>query len=239
MQFALVHGGWQSGWCWDVVALRYPLVGAGHQVLVPTWLGLPGDPPGNELAATVGRAGTAVADQVLASGLDEVVLVGHSGGGPVIQHVADRLPASVRRLVCVDAWVLRDGESILDVVPFAEQFRAVADARPDRSVEVPPPWWSEQLMNGAPADLVAETATRLVPLPFAHFEHPAFLPRLPTTGIPTSYVFLQDDIAVDPALYRTMAARLDSPRIVECAGPHEAMLTHPRELVAALLEAAA
>jgi hypothetical protein len=35
-----------------------------------------------------------------------------------------------------------------------------------------------------------------------------------------------------------MAARLDNPRMVECDGSHEAMLTQPRAVVDALLFAA-
>jgi hypothetical protein len=35
-----------------------------------------------------------------------------------------------------------------------------------------------------------------------------------------------------------MARRLGNPRTVEAAGPHHAMLTHPRDLADALLDAA-
>jgi hypothetical protein len=35
-----------------------------------------------------------------------------------------------------------------------------------------------------------------------------------------------------------MAGRLDQPRLVECNGPHEAMLTHPDLLASALIDAA-
>lgn len=52
-------------------------------------------------------------------------------------------------------------------------------------------------------------------------------------------MFLRDDKAVPHELYRQMAGRLHEPRIVECDGPHEAMLTHPDELAEALLAAAA
>jgi len=56
--------------------------------------------------------------------------------------------------------------------------------------------------------------------------------------MPTSYVFLTDDIAVDPHSYRQMAGRLTEPCIEHAPGPHQAMLTHPRELAEALVRAA-
>lgn len=236
MQFALIHGGWQSGWCWDGV--RDHLTSLGHDVVVPVWLGRPGDTVFNETTAVLDHAGRSVAAQIHASGLTDVILVGHSGGGPVMQSAAEHLGSAVRRLVFVNAWVLRDAEAIIDVVPLAEQFRAVAEAREDRSVEVPPAWWSDQLLNGAPSELIAESAARLVPLPFSHFEEPISLPGFWNSPPPTSYVFLDDDLSVDPTIYQSMAERLSDPLIVHCRGPHEVMLTAPVELADALLAAA-
>jgi hypothetical protein len=48
---------------------------------------------------------------------------------------------------------------------------------------------------------------------------------------------LRQDLAVPQELYRAMAGRLDQPRVVDCNGPHEAMLTHPDLLAAALIDA--
>lgn len=102
MQFALIHGGWQSGWCWDGV--RDALSAQGHDVIVPIWLGLPGDTAFDETTAIVDHAGASVAEQIHSAGFTDVVLVGHSGGGPVMQRAAEELGAGVRRLVFVDAW---------------------------------------------------------------------------------------------------------------------------------------
>jgi hypothetical protein len=134
------------------------------------------------------------------------------------------------------AGVLRDGESIADVVPGVAALRVIADA--DHRVEVPREWWSGHLMNGADRNLIEQTIARLVPLPFEHLDQPISLPRFWQAGIPSSYVFLNDDISVDPAIYQRMASRLTAPRTVVCEGPHEAMLTHPHELAKALVDAA-
>ena len=102
-------------------------------------------------------------------------------------------------------------------------------------------------MNGAPSGLLATTTPRLVPLALRQLVQPIHLPRLDlgappragTATVPTSFVFLRQDRAVDPALWRRMAGRLHAPRLLECDGPHEAMLTHPVQLADALRRAAA
>lgn len=247
MRFVLVHGGWQGGWCWDAVAAG--LRGAGHQVLNPTLRGSePDDPAGSPVDRDVdlSTVGDDLVARITASGWDDVVLVGHSGGGPTVQYAADRLLPRVRRLVFVDAWVLRDGEATVDVQPHGEAFRAMAAQDPGGGIELDVRRWSEDFMNGAPPGLLAATTPRLVPLPLRQLVQPIRLPRLrlgeppgstPEAAPPTSYVFLRQDRAVDPAVWRRMAARLGTAREVGCDGPHEAMLTHPRDLCEALLAA--
>jgi pimeloyl-ACP methyl ester carboxylesterase len=236
MQFVLVHGGWQGGWCWDAVAAR--LRAAGHQVFAPTLRGSEAgdvDRAGVDLTAI----GEGLVDAVGQRGLEDFVLVGHSGGGPVIQYVANRLKELTRRVVFVDAWVLRDGEAIHDVLPRAlgEADRAAAAQRPDQTIPMNLDVWKAHFMNGATAEQVAAVADRLVPVPLGWLTGRISLPRFWTTQPPASYVFLRDDQGAPVELYREMADRLDNPRIIECDGPHEAMLTHPEALASALLTA--
>ena len=47
--------------------------------------------------------------------LSDFVLVGHSYGGMVVAAVADRAPGKIRSLVYLDAFVPKDGESLLDL----------------------------------------------------------------------------------------------------------------------------
>jgi pimeloyl-ACP methyl ester carboxylesterase len=49
--------------------------------------------------------------------LSDIVLCGHSYGGCVISGVADRVPDRIRSLVYLDAFVLEDGENLLQHVP--------------------------------------------------------------------------------------------------------------------------
>ncbi|MFI7609725.1 alpha/beta fold hydrolase [Nonomuraea terrae] len=237
MRFVLVHGGWQGGWCWDAVAAR--LRAEGHEVFAPTLRGLAEgevDRAGVDLTA----AGEGLVAAIEERDLTDLVLVGHSGGGPVIQYAADRLADRTRRVVFVSAWVLHDGEAIHDVLPrpLVEGDRAAAAQRPDRTILMDPGVWKAHFMNGATDEQVAAVADRLVPQPLGWLTEPISLPRFWTAEPPSSYVFLRDDRGVPMELYREMAGRLTNPRVVECDGPHEAMLTHPEALADALVTAA-
>jgi len=67
--------------------------------------------------------------------LSDFVLVGHSYGGMVVTGVADRVADKVRTLVYLDAFVPRDGQSLLDLArpEMREKILALQDWR------VPPP----------------------------------------------------------------------------------------------------
>jgi hypothetical protein len=108
----------------------------------------------------------------------------------------------------------------------------------DHTVAMDPQVWAEHFMNGASEHDVATVTDKLVLVPFGWLSEPASLPAFWGAALPSSYVFLSQDQAVPQELYRAMAGRLDQPRLMECDGPHEAMLTHPDLLAAALIDAA-
>ncbi|QXJ19654.1 alpha/beta fold hydrolase [Actinomadura graeca] len=105
--FVLVPGHWFGGWVWDEVAAV--LRAAGHEVHAVTLRGV---------AERAGEAAPEVdvdahAADILAviedGGLDEVVLVAHSGGNMAATTVADRAPGRVARVVYVDSGPMPSG----------------------------------------------------------------------------------------------------------------------------------
>ncbi|MEU8626212.1 alpha/beta hydrolase family protein [Streptomyces sp. NPDC048669] len=108
--FVLVPGGWHGSWSFETVV---PLLeSAGHTVHALTLTGLRPD----DDDATVATANLDThADDVLRL-LDRTrttgaTLVGHSYGGMVTAAAADRAGGRIARLVHLDAYVPRDGES--------------------------------------------------------------------------------------------------------------------------------
>ena len=108
--FVLVPGGWHGSWCFEAVV---PLLErAGHTVHALTLTGLRPD----DDDATVATANLDThADDVLRlldrAHITSATLVGHSYAGMVIAAAADRAGGRISRLVHLDAYVPRDGES--------------------------------------------------------------------------------------------------------------------------------
>ncbi len=113
MNFVLVHGAWSGGWSWRRVAER--LRHAGHAVFTPTLTGC-GErahlySPEIDLETHV-RDVLGVIDT---EELQDIVLCGHSYGGMVVTPVADRTHDRIRALVYLDAFVPKNGQSLLDL----------------------------------------------------------------------------------------------------------------------------
>jgi pimeloyl-ACP methyl ester carboxylesterase len=111
--YLICHGAWSGGWSWK--RMRALLRAAGHEVVTPTYTGL-GERA--HLAHPMVDLETHIQD-VLAvveyEDLSDFILVGHSYGGMVVTGVVDRIPAKVRHLLYLDAFVPADGQSPNDL----------------------------------------------------------------------------------------------------------------------------
>jgi pimeloyl-ACP methyl ester carboxylesterase len=184
--FVLVHGGWGGGWEWRFVDDR--LRASGHAVHRPTLTGL-GER--RHLGRPETDLETHIADVVAvleAEELLDVVLVGQSYGGAVVTGVADRLARRVGRVVYVDAFVPRDGESVNDLsgARFAERLRALAE-RDGGGWQVPVPFAPEEVVEDIPRSRQGWYLEHIGPHPLASFEQPL---RLTGAGdhVPRSYI---------------------------------------------------
>jgi pimeloyl-ACP methyl ester carboxylesterase len=127
--YVLVPGAWKGSWSFEAVV---PLLErAGHTVHALTLTGLRPD----DDEATVATANLDThADNVLRlldrAHVTDATLVGHSYGGMVTAAAADRAGGRISRLVQLDAYVPRDGESCWSATNehFREVFAAGAAA---------------------------------------------------------------------------------------------------------------
>jgi len=112
--FVIVHGGFGGGWEWREVARL--LQAKGHEVTRPTLTGLGERSHLATASVDLELHIEDVVQHLAFEGLHDLVLVGQSYGGMVVTGVADRVPERIARLVYVDAFVPRDGESLFDLV---------------------------------------------------------------------------------------------------------------------------
>ena len=111
--FLVAHGAWSAGWGWK--KMRPLLRARGHELLTPSYTGI------GERSHAASRdvdLETHVSDilgVLQYEDLHDVTLIGHSYGGMVATGVADRAAQRLSRLVYLDAFVPRDGQSLFDL----------------------------------------------------------------------------------------------------------------------------
>ncbi|GAA1276988.1 hypothetical protein Psi02_75460 [Planotetraspora silvatica] len=108
--FVLVPGAWKGSWSFEAVV---PLLErAGHTVHALTLTGL--GPDDDNAAVATANLDTHAGDVLRhldRNHITSATLVGHSYAGMVIAAAADRADGRISRLVHLDAYVPRDGES--------------------------------------------------------------------------------------------------------------------------------
>jgi pimeloyl-ACP methyl ester carboxylesterase len=223
--FVVVHGAWTGGWIWRPVSDR--IAGAGHRIFTPTLTGL-GERvhlarPDIILSTHIDD----VVNVILFEDLHDVVLVGHSYAGMVITGVAERVPERLSQIVYLDAYVPRDGQALVDLLPAAlvEALEAQADAVGDG--------W--RLPHDPP------DADRRTDFPVAPAFEPLAVRNPAAAELPHSYIACVE--RVDHPLYlpfQDAAARAveEGWTYRELPTGHHAMETMPAELSDLLIEIA-
>src|SRR3982074_716523 len=225
----MIHGAWHGSWCWKRV--RDLLTAEGHRVFSPTLTGL-GDRC-HFLSRDVGLDPHImdVVNLLIWEDLRDIVLIGHSYGGIVVRHVADRLPDRVRSLVYLDASIPEDGKSAADYLPDAgKRHREQALAHGD-GWKVPPLPASVFAVNAADAAWVDRQCTMH---PLSSFEAPARISGA-CDGVPTiGYILARGHDGPFGQFYATAGERGWWGKELACG--HDVMLDMPNELSALLLQ---
>jgi pimeloyl-ACP methyl ester carboxylesterase len=232
--FVLVHGGWGGGWEWRSVADG--LRSSGHDAFTPTLTGL-GDRA--HLAAPAVGLATHVQDVVATIemlDLHDVILTGQSYGGMVVTGVVDRIPDRIQRLVYVDAFVPRHGQSCNDLCgpEFAARVRQLGEEQGDGWL-VPLPFSGTM---GLPDEVASWYVPRLVPQPLATLDDPADLSG-DGDAVPRSFVRMLDtdgDEQDDPISASAATARDAGWTYTEVTAPHDLHVSDPDRMVRLLLD---
>lgn len=240
--FVLVPGFWLGAWAWHDVTRE--LRSQGHDVHPVTLTGL-GERahlagPGVDLETHVED----VLGVIRAEELNDVILVGHSGGGMAATIAADRLPGRIARLVYVDSGPPVDGVAWLDMFDAEEREpleRLISG--PGGGTALPlPPWEALEAMGSSLAGIdeagLERFARLAAPQPAEMLRQP---PRLGSaweapakTLITSSFPLAQVKEMI--AAGHPMFAALDSPgwTFAELTTGHWPMFSRPADLAALL-----
>jgi pimeloyl-ACP methyl ester carboxylesterase len=197
--FVLVHPAWHGAWCWQKIV---PLLEAkGHKVVV---FDLPGHgkdhtPPEQVTFQDFVRKVVEMAN----AQPESVVLVGHSSSGIIISQAAEQLgPEKVAKLVYLDAFVPKNGESLLAVVqksfvpppPGVEPTPSLAsNVAPDgKTCTLTTEMIEKLLYHDCTAEDAAFAKTRLCPEPMITFVTPVQLSETRFGVIPKYYILCSE-----------------------------------------------
>ena len=210
--FALVHGAWHGGWCWD--QLVDELGKRGQRSVAPD---LPYDDP----TATWDTYTEVIADEL--SGVDAPVLVGHSGGALTIPLVALRRHVKLLVYLCPSTPVATPRPDS----PVALQAGAWDAVKTD---ELGRSWWQpDDAVRGMyrhldPA-LAKSAAARL-----RRDADPGPYPLEAPPRLPSLYIYTTEDEFFTPESRRWAARNVFGLEPIEMEGGHFPMLERPSEL---------
>ena len=163
--YVLIHGAYQGGWIWQPVAAR--LRAAGHLALAPTLDGCAERAHAIRPGISVATQAREIAQLLFYEDLSEVVLVGTSAGGTVLQKAAETARDRIGRLVFVDALALMSGEKVGDIVKrsAANEVTALTTGPTKADAE-------SRLFRDLDPSLRAWALARITPHPIAALEAP-------------------------------------------------------------------
>ena len=232
--FVLVPGAWHGSWCWKRV--RTALQALGHEVFTPALTGV------GERAHLLSREINLdthiddVANLIRWEELSNVVLCGHSYGGAVIAGAADRVPERIQSLVYLDAFVLKNGQSVHDTLPDAQRALQLELARDVGDGWKVPPIPAE-VFNVNPTD--REWVDRQCTMqPLATFQQPIRLNGRFSTPQNTTFILATGfSDSPFPPFYEQARTKDWTTMTLPCG--HDVMLDQPQELTEILAGIAA
>ncbi|KAA8918570.1 Pyrethroid hydrolase [Xanthomonas sacchari] len=231
--YLLLHGSWHDGHAWDGVAAH--LRARGVQVHAPT---IAGHGPGADKRVSHADCVASVVDYVRRHDLRDLVVLGHSWGGSIVQRLAEEEPERCKRLIFHNAFVLRDGEALFDLLPphYQALWKNAVDA--DGGIMLPFPIWRDGFIGDADLAQAQQAYAQLSPTPArSHFDAVP-LKRFHELQIPRSWLYATDDVALPPGEYGwhpRLSARLGGYRLVSLPGSHEVCFSAPALLAEKIL----
>ncbi len=221
----LIHGAFRGGWAWQKV--KAILQSKDCLVFAPDLTGAGEKSNLNSAEITLETWTNDIKNLIESEDLHDVILVGHSQGGIVIQAVAEAISERISKMIFIDAPVLRDGECALDILTkdVREKF-----GEPARNALIAPIPMQEN--EDFSAEETAWINERLTAVP----TNPSFdkIRIKKSANIPHRYIFCTKTPPFFPSNFTRKRFDVEQIEYELIDAPHDCILSHA-ELVAKLL----
>lgn len=240
LTFVLIHGAWADTSFWDGIAAE--LRKMGHTVFVPEYPGHGADTNKNVTHAMLTQS---IVDDIVARDLHDIVLVGHSFGGTLVQTVAQQIPDRLKRLVFWNAFVLNDGQMVADEFPpaYLALFKQLRESTTDDTIMLPFPIFRDTFVNLASLGMAEYIYNQISPEPAKPNYEKLDLKKFYSLAVPKSYIYLTEDNVLpqfnsEYGWHPHMSNRLGVFRYIEGTGDHMTTAkTNPAMLAQKIYEA--
>lgn len=232
--YVLVHGAWQATYVWD--AVRAELEKKGQQVIV---VELPGH--GHDRTPTHTLSLDVYRDKVIESiseAAGKVILVGHSMGGMVISHVAEKMPGKINKLVYVGAFLPENGQALTDLAYSDPDSKLGANlvASADRlTLDVKKEQLTNLFINDGTQLVKDLVITNYRAEPAIPFTNKVTLTKENFGAVEKVYVKTLQDVVISPGLQARMIAGAGIKTVLEVNTSHSPFLAEPHILSEILL----
>lgn len=235
--YVLVHGAWQAPYVWD--AVRADLETKGHKVLV---VELPGH--GNDQTPTHTLSLDVYRDKVIetmSSAEGKVILVGHSMGGMVITHVAEKMPGKISKLVYVGAFLPATGQALTDLAysdPDSKLGPNLVPSADQLTLDVKREQLTNLFINDGSGSVKNLVIANYRPEPAIPFTNKVILTDVNFGSVSKVYVKTLQDLVISPSLQSRMIAAAGIKTVREVDTSHSPFLAQPHNLSEILLTVA-
>jgi pimeloyl-ACP methyl ester carboxylesterase len=234
--FVLVHGSWMGKFCWaEVVPL---LEKTGSPVLT---LDLPAHGDDSTPAEDASLEGYRDAVLGMIGDRTNVLLVGHSMAGMVISTVAEAIPAQLKALVYLSAYLPRKGESLYQLSMEDPNSLVGNYWRQENSENYSPAWIAaEGIVEVFCSDCSPKDQELLVqrhrPEPVPPFATPVTLTEDRYSAVPRYYIETLQDRTVSHQLQTLMLSRVSVQHRFQLPSSHSPFFSMPDKLVDCLAQ---
>ena len=239
LTFVLVHGAWVDASFWDETAAALRTMG--HTVYTPEYAGHGAD---KNTMVTHEQVTASVVDFIKQKDLHDIILLGHSFGGSVVQKTAEQVPDRIKRLVFFDAFVPLDGQSVADQfpAPVQAQFAELLKASGNNTIMLPYPLFRDVFVNTATSGQARALYKKVIPEPAGPAFQKLDLKKFYSLELPKSYLFLTEDMVLPQGAaggwHPGQSGHLGMFRYIEGTGDHMTTVhTDPKAIADKIVQA--